>query len=297
MSTADEGSVVLLQSWFPDIDTDVIVAVLDSNGGDMHRTAAQLGELAPTPSASTTSSSRRTPAPSDASRQPAGTTVTSSIDLSTGLVTDSRQAAAAAAPGGPARGRWRHPLPDDFLRVPGAGQPVATSTPSDQITQDMLLAQMMEDELFLQELRQDPEFARYLEAESDFFRRGGDAIPSAQGSSQSRRRSGSQTSATTGTSWTAKLASMGDEMKRKFNSLAMRFRKSGGAEPTQDPMQYRSLLVDGGDDDDDDDDEGATEVVLRADAPVTRRPVASDTAAAPATSARTSSTARPKKDE
>lgn len=32
MSTADEGSVVLLQSWFPDIDTDVIVAVLDSNG-------------------------------------------------------------------------------------------------------------------------------------------------------------------------------------------------------------------------------------------------------------------------
>ena len=60
------------------------------------------------------------------------------------------------------------------------------------------------------------------------------------------------------------------EMKRKFNSLAMRFRKSGGAEPTQDPMQYRSLLVDGGDDDDDDDDEGATEVVLRADAPVTR---------------------------
>ena len=139
---------------------------LGCTGGDMHRTAAQLGELAPTPSASTTSSSRRTPAPSDASRfepgltcymearpsahtcidfarrQPAGTTVTSSIDLSTGLVTDSRQAAAAAAPGGPARGRWRHPLPDDFLRVPGAGQPVATSTPSDQITQDMLLAQV-----------------------------------------------------------------------------------------------------------------------------------------------------------
>ena len=65
-------------------------------------------------------------------------------------------------------------------------------------------------------------------------------------------------------------AGNGEEMKRKFNSLAMRFRKSGGAEPTQDPMQYRSLLVDGGDDDDDDDDEGATEVVLRADAPVTR---------------------------
>ena len=39
-----------------------------------------------------------------------------------------------------------------------------TSTSDDQLTHDLLLAQMMEDELFLEELRRHPDFAHYLEA-------------------------------------------------------------------------------------------------------------------------------------
>ena len=49
-----------------------------------------------------------------------------------------------------------HPvvLPDDFLRVPGASK-------AQQMEADEQLARMLQDELFLRELRDNPEFQRY----------------------------------------------------------------------------------------------------------------------------------------
>lgn len=61
------------------------------------------------------------------------------------------------------------------------------------------------------------------------------------------------------------LAPLLAEMKRKFNAFAMKFKRRGGVEEGQDPMQYRSLLVDA---DDGADDE--TEVLTRRDPAVQR---------------------------
>jgi hypothetical protein len=52
-------------------------------------------------------------------------------------------------------------LPPDFLRIPGAATPVASSLDSDEA-----LARMLQDELFSQELRNNPEFAHLARGRS-----------------------------------------------------------------------------------------------------------------------------------
>lgn len=52
-------------------------------------------------------------------------------------------------------------LPPDFLRIPGAATPVTSSMDSDEA-----LARMLQDELFAQELRNNPEFAHLARGRS-----------------------------------------------------------------------------------------------------------------------------------
>lgn len=310
MSISFETAVGQLQSMFPAVDTEVIITVLESNGGHMQHTVSQLLEI-DVPSDAVAPSPAPPPVTQQQPRASSGTTVTSAVDLATGRSipqpasqrSSSTQGRARSNRGGAGQRsrhmprKWRHPLPDDFLRVPGADRPPITSTSNDQLTNDLLLAQMMEDELFLEELRQNPDFAAYLEAEEEFFHRR-DRTSSTdstgrRGSSGTRRRrqrsvaearggggGGGSQGRPSGSSWASKISSMGDEMKRKFNAFAMKFRRRGGQETGQDPMQYRSLLVDGdgGDGDDDDDD-----VVTRpADSTVQRRHVGAGDTLAPA---------------
>lgn len=290
MALTFEGAVTQLQVMFPAMDTEVIAAVLESNAGHMQRTVGQLLEIDAPADGPTPALTQPSPSPPKHPSPARGSTVTSTVTLGTGATPAPASTGAPRHHGhrGASSRRWRHPLPDDFLVVPGAGRAPVTSTPEDQMSHDMMLAQMMEDELFLDELRRDPAFAAYLEAESEFFGGRGRAgsMDGAGASHRQRRprprRSQAQaraaaargTGAPSGTSWTSKLASMGDEMKRKFNTLAMRFRRRGGEEQGQDPMQYRSLLVEN------DGEEGAdVELVRPADGTVQRRSTGGDTLA------------------
>lgn len=247
MSLTFEEAVTNLQVMFPALDTGVIAAVLESNGGHMEHTVTQLLELdagaaagAPQPAKGKADGSG--PGPAAPSKPPARTAPSSAR----APVMHAPAASAAAASSSDASGarRWRNPLPDDFLRVPAVGA-AHTSSSSNQVMQDQLLAQMLENELFLEELRNNPEFAGYLFEEADPDSR---VRHRAHGAGAGRQ-------AATGPTWQERLASMGGGMKRKFNSLALRFKRNtgGGARSSStgggDPSQYRSLLGDGDDDD------------------------------------------------
>uniref|UniRef100_A0A7S1G3A3 CUE domain-containing protein n=1 Tax=Bicosoecida sp. CB-2014 TaxID=1486930 RepID=A0A7S1G3A3_9STRA len=135
--------------------------------------------------------------------------------------------------------RWRHPLPDDFLRVPGRGGD-GDGTPSGQMVGDEMVAQMFADELFVQQLMSHPEFADYLDDEvyeTDEFGavvpgRGGDVAARQRRrrpTGEQRPRAGSEARRTTGESFASKLSEMGNDVKRKFNTLMLRFgRNTGG---------------------------------------------------------------------
>ena len=127
-----------LEGMFPQIKPGVILLVLESNGGHMEHSIEALLSMSE-PSATDAEAST---APDSADPGPS---VVGSIALapSTGV---------------------RNPLPDDFLRVPGSATSGTTSAA--QQAQDAALAQMMVDDLFMDELRSNPEFSRYLGLEA-----------------------------------------------------------------------------------------------------------------------------------
>lgn len=150
-----EQALGSLTSMFPRIDVAVIEAVLEGNSGAMEPTVEQLLTLDP--------EAPSEPAAAPASGQPAQPVP---------------PASAQNAPGQPQQ--WRHPLPADYLVLPpvivqmaghgGGAQGVpglpagADDATAAQMLADQQMAEMLQNELFLEELRGDPEFAAYLRA-------------------------------------------------------------------------------------------------------------------------------------
>lgn len=300
-----DEAVVNLQGMFDRIDKELIVAMLEANGGHMERTVEQLLEIdsttaatpavaapGPTPTATRASEadtadlidvdgtgalSAGPPPPPPAVMSHESSTgshvdpdaaaavaaalgpdaaaaamaaeesiyygdIATDEDVARAAAAGSRgrsaPAATAAPPGMSARAsasgagsRWRHPLPDDFLQIPGrGGGGGAPGTPSGTggMLEDQLVAQMMADELFLAELQQNPDFAAYLEAEQDYLgSMGADERPSGTGAG-GRPRSASEARRQAGGGFAEKLSTLGDDVKRKFNSLVLRFGKKQG---------------------------------------------------------------------
>ena len=57
--------------------------------------------------------------------------------------------------------KWRNPLPDDFLILPNGHEKLT----SQQEYQDAMLAQMLQNELFMEQLKSHPDYMAYVEAE------------------------------------------------------------------------------------------------------------------------------------
>lgn len=135
---------------------------------------------------------------------------------------------------------FRHPLPDDFLAVPSSSSG-SSSTAAAQLAQDEAIAQMMSDELFMQQLQSDPEFAAYLGQEAaylDTIATGG-APPAEEAAATESLKS--------------KFSKMGANLKRRFASFSKK--KSSPAGSSGDGGAYTSLL-------DTTDEEGTTTIDL-----------------------------------
>ncbi len=126
-------------------------------------------------------------------------------------------------PSSPRRGKPTT-LPADFLRVPGAHKRSLVS-PDQQLMMDEQLARMLQDEPFLNQLRNDPEFRRQQQQQQG----GRHRRPSQAGYPADRRPSSVSPSFAAGAEESLDkirkgLGEMGDTMKRRVNDMYARFK-------------------------------------------------------------------------
>jgi hypothetical protein len=119
-------------------------------------------------------------------------------------------------------------LPPDFLRIP-SGQtsttPMASATPATQMDSDEALARMLQDELFTEELAQNPDFAHLARGRPNTSggmpSRGSNPRPASARQSESSRRAaaggGDQPDIM------GKITQLGDTAKRRLQTLAAQF--------------------------------------------------------------------------
>lgn len=117
-------------------------------------------------------------------------------------------------------------LPPDFLRIPGHHDYLIDGEAADTIDADEQLARMLQDELFAQELRNNPEFAHLAGSGG----RGRSAVRGAVGGFPGSRRPGSTSAAATasaqpvmGPAVIDRLGEMGDNAKKRLTLFARQF--------------------------------------------------------------------------
>jgi hypothetical protein len=138
------------------------------------------------------------------------------------------------ASGGAKKGRGTPTaLPPDFLRIP-SGQtstttPMASATPATQMDSDEALARMLQDELFTEELAQNPDFAHLARGRPNTSggmpTRGGNprSASARGGQSESSRRAAAGAAGGDQPDILGKITQLGDNAKRRLQTLAAQF--------------------------------------------------------------------------
>ncbi|RLN10752.1 hypothetical protein BBJ28_00008899 [Nothophytophthora sp. Chile5] len=146
MSQSFRGDVEALRGMFPAWDVQVLGDLLEAHQGDLGTTIDSVLTMDEPSSA---------PTPPPAPQSPKRTTASRSH----------RVMPPSSSPSGQPRRRAR--LPDDFLRLPADGGSLA-----DQEQRDAILAQMMQDEFFRDELLASQEFSDHFQGNRPAQRRG-----------------------------------------------------------------------------------------------------------------------------
>lgn len=159
-------------------------------------------------------------------------------------------------------------LPDDFLRIPGYTPPAQSS-----LSDDEALARMLQDELFTEELRRNPDFAHLARGRSNARAPPAAAGPNPAAVAASKlgemarnltanvNRNLAPSDDPTSPNLMNKLSEMGDSAKRRLQELAAQFNATGtttNATTTEaHRSEFRGLL--------DDDDNDNMELAARKD--------------------------------
>eukprot|EP01029_Cantina_marsupialis_P009072 TRINITY_DN2125_c1_g1_i3.p1 TRINITY_DN2125_c1_g1~~TRINITY_DN2125_c1_g1_i3.p1 ORF type:complete len:267 (-),score=94.55 TRINITY_DN2125_c1_g1_i3:969-1769(-) len=232
MALPFEQALQTLQSMFPSVDLDIIVSLLHDTGGHMERTCDMLLQLTtdvPTSEANTeptiavetgpTVAPVTIPAPRE------------TIPMEAKPIVESNGGSGSAI------------LPDDFLRVPG-GWPRDSKV--QQLIEDELLAQMLQDQMFMEEVQNnDPQFLRAVAVSQAEANHGRVLSPTTE-----TRPAGS---AVGDSSFSDKVSNAGSNAKRKMISLWQRF-KSKKKTRTPPSGDYQPLMATRLTDDMDEDD-------------------------------------------
>eukprot|EP00742_Colponemidia_sp_Colp-10_P003596 GILJ01003828.1.p1 GENE.GILJ01003828.1~~GILJ01003828.1.p1 ORF type:complete len:284 (+),score=62.10 GILJ01003828.1:49-852(+) len=118
-------------------------------------------------------------------------------------------------------------LDSNFLRAPGTDY---TSTSAEQLAEDEMLAQMLQDEMFLQEVQRNPEFRQTFGSPERSRASSGIGSPTPP---EKKRMSTA-----------SKLSNLTGAAKKKLMVLAAKFNKKGNAKSAARTVQYSSLLTD-----------------------------------------------------
>jgi hypothetical protein len=164
-----------------------------------------------------------------AGTDPEASAVTQDEALARQLAQEGRSASRKPKPPGGKKGRGTPTaLPPDFLRIPSAQASttsvtsVTSATPATQMDSDEALARMLQDELFTEELAQNPDFAHLARGRPNTSgglptRGGNPRTASGRMSESSRRVQGEQPNIM------GKISELGDNAKRRLQTLAAQF--------------------------------------------------------------------------
>jgi len=225
---------------FPTMEKKVLHMVLESNGGHMEATIACLLQMNDEPKGKPAGGASQAPAASQITITSGSSPENkSSPSPSHG---HAHQAAPALPPKQPrSAGSGMYSLPDDFLRPPSffksQGPAAGSSGPLSQMDQDAMLAAMLQDDLFMQDLMKRPDV--YMVPP----RLGppvveGQVVPPAGGAGSSASGSGSG-----GSNVSEKFSNLGSAAKAKIAEIAARFKRSKtkGGGLLNPNTQYRDL--------------------------------------------------------
>ncbi|GLD98699.1 hypothetical protein PINS_up007416 [Pythium insidiosum] len=229
MALRYEDGMATLRSIFPSWDPQVLSELLDANDGHLENTIEMaLSMEPPAPSSRPATPSRSPPPPSPA---PAPAPAPSSPVSRSRQLPYNPPRVSPRARGRDASGRRsRVTLPDDFLRLPGDDSDAASAARplSDQEQRDEMLARMLQDEIFRQELMADEELSAHFQ----------DRRRPSQIASASREKSASEIATETFNTMSEKFASMSEVAKKKMHEMYLKFQTRSDAPAKRDPYRY-----------------------------------------------------------
>ncbi|TMW66483.1 hypothetical protein Poli38472_004248 [Pythium oligandrum] len=227
MALSYEEGMTTLRSIFPTWDAQVLAELLEANDGHLENTIDMALTMEPPtqPTAATASpraQPRRSPRSSPRAKTPATQT---------------------------APRRARVTLPDDFLRLPSDdGDAFSTRPMTEQEKQDAMLARMLQDEIFREQLFEDEEFSAHFHQDP---RRGASTRYATERSSMSREKSASEIASETFSAMSVKFNSMSEAMKKKAQEMYLKFQTRSDAPSERDPKSHRPLMAEDSSDEED----------------------------------------------
>ncbi|KAL3662665.1 hypothetical protein V7S43_012509 [Phytophthora oleae] len=199
-----------LRGMFPSWDVEVLEEMLEAHQGDMESTVDSLLSMDGQPP----------PAPVQAQRSPQRHPV----------------AAPSSSPRGQPRGRVK--LPDDFLCLPTD----EFCDLSEQEERDAILARMLQDQIFRDEVLSSEEFSSHFHDRSARSRQ-----------SYPPEKTATEIATETYAAMSEKFTSMSETMKSKMHDMYMRFQMRNDAPASRDPKSQRPLMEDDSDSSEDED--------------------------------------------
>ncbi|POM59470.1 hypothetical protein PHPALM_31802 [Phytophthora palmivora] len=215
MAQKFRDDLAALRGMFPSWDVELLEELLEAHQGDMESTVDSLLAMDAMPGAS--EDSIPPPAPRSPSRRPRSPTAPSS------------------SPSGQPRSRVK--LPDDFLRLPMDD----VRGLSEQEERDAILARMLQDQFFRDEVLSSEEFSSHFH----------DNRSTRQ--TYPPEKSAAEIASETYAAMSEKFTSMSEVMKNKMHDMYMRFQMRNDAPASRDPKSHRPLMNDDSDSSEDED--------------------------------------------
>lgn len=239
----DEGMSVL-RAMFPDWDAQVLAELLEANEGHLENTIDMVLTMEPPQSSAAsaaTPSSASAHARSDSdSDYPVAVASPAPSYRKTPPPSPQRKASSSA------RGSQRMSrvtLPEDFLRLP-ADPSYGHHELSEQEQRDAVLAEMLQNEIFRQELLASEEFATHFHSDGPRAMHDRPSLQTRTSTTAYPEKSASEIASETFNAMSVKFASMSEVMKKKASEMYMRFQTRADAPAEKDPYRCALPLTD-----------------------------------------------------
>ncbi|DBA04643.1 TPA: hypothetical protein N0F65_012226 [Lagenidium giganteum] len=239
MAVSYEDGMAALKSMFPSWEPQALADLLEANQGHLENTIDMaLSMEPPAPAAPAPAPARSTPRSPPPPPAPA-----QGFTLSPTARNSNHQR--TSAPASSAR-RPRVMLPDDFLRLPG-DEPWDGRELSEQEARDAILAEMLQDEIFRQQLFEEREFQEYF-GHRPYVPQPGMALQQS-----TNEKSATEVASETLAAVSDKISEMSEVMKKRMHAMYLRFQTRSDAPKNRDYKSYRSLMQEDHSDDEDED--------------------------------------------